>query len=283
MQTRQTPNPVVAALRRPRYEVIPLKGVEEAILEHVPEEVTLTVTSSPSKGIEATLDLGERMSGHGYRVVPHLAARLVRDEEHLAEILGRVRGMGARDLFVIAGDADEPAGEFEGAAALLRAMARIDPGAREIGISGYPESHPFISDEATVRAMYEKAPYATHIVSQVCFDPGVIERWIRAVRGRGVGLPLYIGIPGPVGNRKLLAISSKIGLGESARFLRKHRSWLLRMFLPGGYRPDRLVEGLTSTIGDPWSRVWGFHIYTFNELGNTEAWRRGLLERIEAT
>jgi methylenetetrahydrofolate reductase (NADPH) len=280
METRPKPSRVVEALRRPRYEVIPLDGVEQAVLEHVPkEEVTLTVTSSPVKGVGPTLDLAERLSGHGYGVIPHLAARLVGDGAHLAEILDRVRRMGARGLFVIAGDADEPAGRFEGAVDLLRAMAETGHGLDETGISGYPESHPLISDEATIQAMFEKAPYATHIVSQICFDPGVIDAWVRAVRERGVGLPLFIGLPGPVSNQKLLRVSAKIGLGESARFLRKQRSWLPRLLLPGGYRPERLLRGLGPTIEDPGLGVVGLHIYTFNELGGIESWRRGLIER----
>ncbi|HWI45273.1 MAG TPA: hypothetical protein VNT12_03800, partial [Rubrobacter sp.] len=45
------------ALRRPRYEVIPLGGVEKAIVEHVPNSIKLTVTASPKKGIEETLRL----------------------------------------------------------------------------------------------------------------------------------------------------------------------------------------------------------------------------------
>jgi methylenetetrahydrofolate reductase (NADPH) len=279
METRERTRPLAEALRNLRYEVIPLAGVEAEVLRHVPREITLTVTASPVKGIEATLELTERLAGAGYRVVPHLAARLVRDEEHLAEILERLRVLEVRQLFVIAGDAEEPAGKFEGAGALLKAMAGSD---FKVGISGYPESHPIISDEATIQAMFEKAPYAAYIVSQICFDPGVIRAWIRAVRERGVYLPIYVGMPGPVSNQKLLRISARIGLGESARFLQKHSNWLLRMFLPGGYRPDRLIRGLEPALEDPQAGIRGFHIYTFNELGRLERWRRKQLERLDS-
>src|SRR3712207_1321284 len=89
------------AVRRPRYEVIPLGGVEEAIVERVPKSIKLTVTASPKKGIEETLRLAERLSGEGYEVAPHISARLVRDEAHLEDILGRVRRSGIKDEFVI--------------------------------------------------------------------------------------------------------------------------------------------------------------------------------------
>ena len=86
------------AVRRPRYEVIPLGGVEEAIVEHVPKSIKLTVTASPKKGIEETLRLAERLSGRGYEVAPHISARLVRDEAHLEDILGRLTATGALQM-----------------------------------------------------------------------------------------------------------------------------------------------------------------------------------------
>jgi methylenetetrahydrofolate reductase (NADPH) len=275
---KKTREMVAEALRRPRYEVIPLQGAEEQVVEHVPKDVKVTVTASPKKGIESTLELAERLSKRGYATAPHLSARLVRDEVHLEEILGRLRGSGIRDAFVVAGDAQEPAGKFAGASGLLAAMAELGHDLDEIGITGYPESHPFISDADTIKAMYEKEPYATYIVSQICFDAEVIAGWARRVRQRGVDLPIYVGMPGAVSRQKLLRISRGVGLGESARFLKKYGNWFVRFFLPGGYSPDRLVEGLTPLFTDPESKVRGFHVYTFNEVGKTEAWRREKLD-----
>lgn len=270
------------ALKNSRYEVIPLEGIEEQVFEHVPRRVRLTVTASPSRGLGPTLEVAERLSAAGYRAVPHLSARLVSGEGHLKEILHRMREAGIREAFVVAGDRDEPVGKFTGARELLEAMAALGHGLEEVGITGYPESHPFISDEATIRAMHEKAPYASYIVSQMCFDPRVVVGWIRRIRKRGVTLPVEVGMPGPVDRLKLLRISASIGLGESARFLRKHHNRLLRLFVPGGYDPDHLVEGIAPYLGDPWSDIRGFHIYTFNEVYETEAWRRRELERLGA-
>jgi methylenetetrahydrofolate reductase (NADH) len=273
-ENRDARQTVTDALRRPRYEVIPLQGVEDLVVEHVPKDVKVTVTASPKKGIESTLELAERLSERGYETVPHLSARLIRDDAHLEDIIGRLRASGIRDAFVVAGDAKEPAGKFAGASELLAAMEELGHGLDEIGITGYPESHPFISDANTIRAMYEKEPYATYIVSQICFDAEVIAAWARRVRQRGVDLPIYVGLPGAVSRQKLLRISRGVGLGESARFLKKYGNWLVRFFLPGGFSPDHLIEGLTSSFVDPESNVQGFHVYTFNEVAKTEEWRR---------
>ena len=268
-------------LRHPGYEVIPLQGTEESVVEHVPKDIALTVTASPGKGTWATVELAERLAGHGFGVAPHLSARLIRDRLELGEILRRLRGAGIRNAFVVAGDIDEPAGEFEGATGLLEAMSEIGHDLDEVGITGYPESHPKISDEMTIQAMYEKVPYATYIISQICFDPEVTSDWARRVWLRGVKLPIRIGMPGYVNRQKLVRISAGIGLGESARFLHRQRNWLLKLFMPGGYSPGRLIEGLKPGFADPESNIQGLHIYTFNELEQTEAWRREMLQRAE--
>jgi len=268
-------------LRHPGYEVIPLQGTEESVVEHVPKDIALTVTASPGKGTWATVELAERLAGHGFGVAPHLSARLIRDRLELGEILRRLRGAGIRNAFVVAGDIDEPAGEFEGATGLLEAMSEIGHDLDEVGITGYPESHPKISDEMMIQAMYEKVPYATYIISQICFDPEVTSAWARRVWLRGVKLPIRIGMPGYVNRQKLVRISAGIGLGESARFLHRQRNWLLKLFMPGGYSPGRLIEGLKPGFADPESNIQGLHIYTFNELEQTVAWRREMLQRAE--
>ena len=151
----------------------------------------------------------------------------MRDRAHLAELLDRLRAGGVRELFVLAGDAAEPAGDFPGAAELLEAMGPRRAEFEAIGITGYPESHHLISDEETIRAMFAKAPMATHIVSQLCFDASTIAGWIAEVRRRGTDLPIWIGVPGKVPYARLLRVSMKIGLGESARFLSHHRNWIV--------------------------------------------------------
>jgi methylenetetrahydrofolate reductase (NADPH) len=268
-------------LRNSRFEILPLQGIDEAVLAHLATDVTVTVTASPRQGLEATLALSERLVGAGYRVVPHLSARLIRDREQLDEMLDRVLAAGIRELFVPAGDATTPAGEFEGAAELLQAMGPRRAEFEEIDITGYPESHHLISDEETIRAMFAKAPMATHIISQICFDAPTIAAWIAEVRRRGTDLPMWIGVPGNVDYAKLMRISLKIGLGESARFLRHHRNWMSRL-VTRQFKPDRLVRDLAPHVTEPAARVAGFHLYTFNAVARTERWRRAALARLAA-
>ena len=48
---------VLPQLRNARYEVLPTRSAEQAVIESVPSDVTVTVTASPTKGLEPTLAL----------------------------------------------------------------------------------------------------------------------------------------------------------------------------------------------------------------------------------
>jgi methylenetetrahydrofolate reductase (NADPH) len=268
---------VAPLLRAPRYEIFPGRGIEEAVLEWVPRELTVTVTSSPARGLEPTLDLASALAGHGYTAVPHVTARLVRDDAHLADIVARLTAAGISDIFVPAGDADPPAGTFHSALELLERLTELGRPFARVGITGYPESHPKIDDDITIQSMWDKRRHAAYLVSNLCFDPATLRRWITRVRARGVTLPLLVGLAGPVDRARLVRMAAVAGVAESARFLAGHTEWFLRLGVPGGYSPQRLLDRSGATLADPASGVEGLHIFTFNQLRQTEEWRRQLL------
>ena len=268
---------VAPLLRAPRYEVFPAADTEQAVLDWVPRELTVTVTASPARGLEPTLALATALAGHGYPVVPHVTARLVRDDAHLADIVARLTTAGISDIFVPAGDADPPAGRFSSALDLLERLTEMGRPFARVGITGYPESHPKIDDDITVQSMWDKRRHAAYLVSNLCFDPATLRRWIMRVRARGVTLPLLVGLAGPVDRARLVRMAAKAGASESARFLAGHTEWFLRLGVPGGYSPQRLLDRVSGTLTDPAAAVEGLHIFTFNQLRQTEEWRRQLL------
>ncbi|MEX2324557.1 MAG: methylenetetrahydrofolate reductase [Nitriliruptoraceae bacterium] len=274
-----TMTPLLSSLERARFEIIPMKGVEEQI-DHLPDQAVVTVTASPTKGLSATLELAATLAGKGHRVVPHLSARLVRSRDHLEEILEHLQWLGIVEAFVPAGDIEEPLGPYEGAADLLEAMAQCGHHLEHIGITGYPERHAFIPDQTTIEAMDRKAPHATHIVSQICYDPATIRNWIAQVRTRGVHLPVFLGIPGVIDRARLLRVSMRVGLGDSVRFLRKQHDVATRML--AGYQPDELLYALADLIDHPDQQVAGWHLFTFNEVARTEEWRQQLMASLRA-
>jgi methylenetetrahydrofolate reductase (NADPH) len=267
-------------LENPRFEVFPAGSVADAVASALPPGATVTVTASPAKGLEATIALTEQLAAAGYRMVPHLSARLVRDGAHLSELVERLLASGVEDVFVPAGDADPPTGQFDSALPVLERLTQLERPFAQTGITGYPESHPRIGDDVTIQAMWDKRRHATYIVSNLCFDPAVLRQWIARVRARGVSLPIFVGLPGPLQRARLLRMAAKAGAAESARFLRGHTDWFLRLGTPGGYRPERFLARAAGTLTSPAAAVAGLHLYTFNQVRQTEAWRRELLARL---
>jgi methylenetetrahydrofolate reductase (NADPH) len=279
-ERRSNERRLAAALRDASYEILPFRSVEEQVLEWVPTSLPLTVTVTESKGLGATVDMAMKLAQHSYRAAPHLAARLVRDDQHLSDIVEQLSSAGIVEAFVVGGDAREPVGVFPDALSLLQGLERVGHRFESVGIGGYPEGHAHIPPTRLSQAMIEKSPHATHVITQLCFNANTTLGWARSLKAGGVDLPVRVGVPGSVNRQKLIRISGSIGLGQSARFLQKQSGLLWRFFLPGGYSPDRLVRRLSSTFDDPSYGLRGFHFFTFNELEGTERWRQAWLRAL---
>ena len=263
-------------LRAPTFELVPLRNaLDQAAF--LPAGATVSVTVSPARGVEATVALSEQLQARGFRAVPHLSARMIRDRTHLRDLVARLQSAGVDRAFVVGGDEKEP-GEFPDGLSLLRTMAEIGHPLAEIGIPCYPEGHAFIPDGPLLDALRAKAPYASYMTTQLCFDPGAIASWIAARRAEGLALPVHVGVPGVAEPQHLLAIAARIGVADTHRFLTKNIRFVARLVRQGGfYRPDALLEGLAPHVADPRSGIVDLHVYTFNAVGTTEAWRRRYL------
>ncbi len=268
-------------LESPVFEMLPLKSAADQV-RFLPAGATVSVTASPTRGLDATLDLAVSLAAKGFAAVPHLAARQVRDEAHLRTILGRLAEAGIHRIFVVGGDANEP-GAYQDGLAVLRAMADLGELGRfrDVGIACYPDGHAFIPEERLLDALRAKTEFATSMTTQLCFDAGVIGRWLAARRAEGLRLPAIVGVPGVTEPHRLLAISARIGVRDSGRFLVKNAGLIGRLVRSGGfYRPEGLLAGLAPVLADPALDVRGLHLYTFNQIAGTEAWRQRYLERL---
>jgi methylenetetrahydrofolate reductase (NADPH) len=258
-------------LERPRYEVIPVRGIEEKVAV-LPSATTVTVTASPAHGIGRTVDVAETLATRGYEVVPHLAARMISGRGELEEIVGRYAAVGIREAFVIGGDASPPAGRYDAATDLLEELANLDHPFTRIGIGGYPEGHPLIDDGRLIEALRRKQPHADHIVTQLCFDAGALVRWVQSLRDAGIELPVTVGLPGAVDRRKLAEISLKTGVGASLRYLRRHGREIVTLARSRRYEPTPLALAVAGYLDKPGLDIIGAHLFTFNQVDATRDW-----------
>jgi methylenetetrahydrofolate reductase (NADPH) len=259
-------------LEDPTFELIPLKNVRDQAAA-LPRGATVSVTASPGKTIEATVDLAIELEATGLRAIPHLSARMIRDRAHLATLLSRLRDAGIDRAFVVGGDADDP-GEFLDGLSLLRAMADAGRVPSELGCPCYPQGHPDIPDDALARALRHKAPFVRYMTTQLCFDPKAIAGFIADRRAEGIDLQVKLGIPGVAEIPKLMTISARIGVKDASKFVLRNYRFVGQLLKSGGiYKPSRLLRDLAPVIADPAANVVDLHVYTFNNVPATVAWR----------
>ncbi len=258
-------------LQTPKYEAIPMKGIDKQI-PHMPNFSKVSVTCSPTKGIAETLRLSADVAAQvgGENTIPHLAARLMESSEHVTETLATLRDMGVKEIFIVGGDAGEPVGPFVGSYDLVKEIAEQTDDFK-LGVTCYPEGHATISDEVLMEDLLRKQPYASYMATQMCFDADVIGKWLLDMRAKGVTLPAHIGVPGVIDMVKLVKISTRIGIGDSLKYLQKHAGNVMKLM--AGYNPDMLITGLMPYLENPEANIENFHIYTFNQIEKTENWR----------
>jgi len=262
-----------------KFELIPLSNASERVAE-LPDGAVATVTASPSHGIEATVELARTLMAAGHDAIPHLSAHMIRDGAHLGDLLARMGDAGIRRAFVVGGDAKDP-GMYRDGLSLLRAMDELGHGLDEIGVPSYPDGHVDIADDELLSVLKQKQRYASYMTTQMCFDPAAIISWIAAMRAEGVTLPVHIGTPGVAELTKLMAISARIGVADSARYLRKNRKLVGGLLSPGRYGPDALLRGLAPAVVDPAARIEALHVFTFNQVVATVEWQRQMLASLD--
>jgi methylenetetrahydrofolate reductase (NADPH) len=271
-------NALRALVRSARYELIPLSSVRDRA-GALPPGSTVTVTASPSHGIEATLTLAEWLVSRGHAAIPHLSAHMIRDRAHLTDLLARARAAGLREAFVVGGDTRQHT-EFRDGLGLLDAMQEVGHPFDRIGIPAYPEGHADIPDDRLLRALKDKQLHAHSMTTQMSFNPAAVSAWIGRMRTEGVRLAVYLGVPGVTELSKLMTIAARIGVADSARYLKKNRQMVGHLMNPGSFGPDAFLEALAATIADPVAHVGGVHLFTFNHIEETAAWQQRMEERL---
>lgn len=265
----------MSLLSQPRYELVPLKSVERAIAD-LPDGSTTSITCSPVKGIETTLDLAERVIGLGHRAVPHIAARMVTGPDHCRHIATRLQNMGATELFLVAGDQDQPLGPYADGLSFLKDFLSTEHGLKTVGSTAYPDGHALIDAHKISDALHSKqelilsAGLNSFVSTQMCFDAAKTLRWLETERAAGLTVPVHLGLPGVVDRTKLLTLGARLGIGASMRFLTKNRKSITKLLTTSSYDPMELIspiEPRAASLG-----IESLHLFTFNEVGATAKW-----------
>ncbi|MCP4225960.1 MAG: hypothetical protein GY773_21705, partial [Actinomycetia bacterium] len=247
------------------FEVVPLKSLEAAE-EALPAGAKVSVTASPNKGIEVTQEISERLIARGFDVIPHVSARLVRDQTHTKELAEWFHSNGVSRIFLVGGDSEEP-GQYFDSVEFLTDLLDTDHGLTTIGFTAYPDGHALIDNEKIHQALHDKQRLLTeagvegYCSTQMCFDPNPVSRWLRASRSDGLTMPVHLGLSGVVDRTKLLTMGARLGIGQSLSYLRKNRRAIASMMTTANYDPNDLLLPLSQDLLE--LGVEGLHVFTF--------------------
>jgi len=263
----------------PIYELVPLASARDHAAA-LPAGAPVTVTTSARLGLDATLALSEWLSSRGHDVAPHVAARLIRDRWHAVDLLARMRAARLHKVFVVGGDG-APIGEVADGLSLLRIFEEVGHSFNEIGVPAYPEGHTQIPDDVLMRDLREKQRYAQAMTTQMSFNADAVARWITRIRGDGITLPIQLGVPGALELGKLMAMSARIGVADSARYLLKQRSLLGHLVQRRSFNADAFLQDLVPALAAPGADVRGLHLFTMNQVEPTVVWQRRMLRELD--
>ena len=261
-------------------EVIPFPSIEEKFGILKPNS-RLAVTCSPTKGVDETLQLCEKLVSLGFQVTPHIAAKCVSDQKHLESIIKKLDALNIDSIFIPGGDRPEPIGDFNNAYQLLKALRMCDHNIKAIGIAAHPEGHPDIDETILMEDLERKKDLADYIVTQMCFDANILGDWLVQINQQGIDLPVWAGLPGVIERGRLLRTSLRIGVGDSLRFLRKKSQVAAELMKSSIYHPDKLVASISEYKNIESTNLAGYHIFCFNQVEMTEKWRTETITRMQ--
>jgi len=265
-------------------EISPKQAVESTDLPGLfPQGVRVYMTDIGADSIDSIVRGAARLRDMGYVAVPHFACRRVTSRQSLEERVQRLaEEADVRDVLVIGGGLDTPAGEFSSSLDVLETGLFDKHGINRIAIAGHPEGTPDFSDETAEEALRFKQDFANRsdaemrIVTQFGFDPHGFIRWADSLRQSGIDLPVHLGVAGPAKLTTLVKYAMMCGVGASVQFIRKRAASVSTMIK--GFDPEEVVEPIERHLNESaGTAIQQMHVFPFGGLKKSAEWlkRRG--------
>ncbi len=253
-----------------------IASLEEAA-PAIPQGTQVSVTFLPNEDFDNRRAAAVRVRQLGFEPMPHLSARRLADQAELENYLAGLQAEAQIDrVFVVAGDPSEPMGPYEDALAIIKSGLLQKYGVRHVGISGYPEGHPDISNDKLWAALKDKHAVLTDmglsysIMTQFGFDADPVFSWLKQVRALGIDAPVRVGVAGPASIKTLLRFAARCGVGASAKVMKKYGVSLTQLLGTAG--PDPIIRELKAGLDPAVHGNVTLHFYPFGGLAKTANW-----------
>ncbi len=252
-----------------------IEGLKEAASKIRPG-TQIAVTFLPGEEMSQRVECAKLVRELGFEPIVHLSARRFTSEAELEQYLSDITSQAAvKRVFIIAGDPPEPEGPYSDSLQIIETGLLEKYGIEIVGIGGHPEGHPNVSKpdlwiwmEKKIEAIRARG-MTPLVVTQFAFDDDAIIDWVKEMRGRGIDVPVRLGVPGPAGIKRLLGFAKRCGVGASASVMKKYGISLTNLI--GSAGPDKLVNSLDKGLTEEAGRV-RLHLYPFGALTASAEW-----------
>ncbi len=221
----------------------------------LPAKTRVYIAHIDGTPIDDMVATAARLKAQGFDVMPHFAARMIRDKAMLADWIARYQGeAGVDQALLLAGGLDKPKGDFSDSMQMLETGLFDKAGFKRLHVAGHPEGNrdiaPDGSDRALLDALRWKQAFRDRsdadmaIVTQFCFEAAPVIAWADRLASEGIELPIHIGIAGPARLQTLIKFSVACGVGASLRVLQKRARDVSKLLLP--FTPERVIADLAA-------------------------------------
>jgi methylenetetrahydrofolate reductase (NADPH) len=248
--------------------------------EILPPGTRVFVPKMPTQTLEHKIEQIRLLKEVGLDPIPHIVARQLSSEEQLQSFLElAVSEGGVNQVLVIGGDGMSPMRPFTDAAALIASGLLPAAGIRKVGVGGYPDGHPDISDAVLRSDLEAKVEIADDqglelsIVTQFSFAPDRIVEYCDTIGTWAPGIPVYAGLAGPTNPAQLLRFAKICGVSMSLRGANKLGFNAIKLASNSG--PDKQVDVLArGKVAAIAGNLAGIHLFSFGGFVQSSQWLR---------
>src|SRR5262245_46449241 len=223
------------------------------------------VAAIPSRPLSEQIETAAGLRARGFEPIQHLAARNFESAEAMeTQLRQMVDKAGVTRVLMIAGDRPDPLGSLHDALAGIKSGVLQRCGVTEIGISGYPDGHPRITDAQLAAALKDKIAAAqdaglkVRIVTQFTMSTQPIVDLLKRLRDQGIDLPVGVGLAGPASMATLLRFAKICGVKATAQGAARNVGLLKNLI--GASTADPIVRDLAMSegLGDIYPHFFSF-------------------------
>ena len=260
-------------------EVAPKQAAESASLAGLlPPGTRVYITDVGSDPSPVLVRAARRVRDMGYEPVPHFASRRLTTHAALEERVKAMAGeAGVRDVLVIGGGLERPAGAFTSTMQVLETGLFDRHGVTDIGVAGHPEGSPDFTEQVALEALRLKKNFGERtgarmrIVTQFGFDGEKFAAWTRGLRAAGIDMPVHLGVAGPAKVTTLIRFAAMCGVGNSLSFFKRNMRSIAT--LATSHSPESVVGPIEAAWrADPAGAIRQIHVFPFGGMKKAAEW-----------